>query len=87
MNNSTESNSMLKARTNTHVSPLIWKIFVSSFLLFIGSFFMTTWTSTGPIWFSLHTLNSTLTKIKEEIITPKAIADNPKRPSNPIEKR
>jgi hypothetical protein len=86
MNNSSESHSMLKTRTNTHVSNLVWNIFVSSFLFFIISFFLTTWTSTGPIWFSLKPINSTFLRTKE-VISPKAIADNPQKLSKHTEKR
>lgn len=39
----------LKVRTKTHISPLVWAIFVSSVILFIGSTFLSTSTSTGPV--------------------------------------
>jgi hypothetical protein len=86
MNKSSESNSMLKARTDTHIYPLIWKLFMSSLIFFISTFFLTTWTSTGATWFSIKSLNSTVAKAREFIITPKAIANKPES-SNYIDKR
>lgn len=51
-NNLNEPKSLPKTKTKTHISPWAWTMFVSSVVLFIGSVFVSTVTSTGPTLFS-----------------------------------
>jgi signal transduction histidine kinase len=74
MRNISKPNSLPKTYTRTHVSPLVWKLFMASLLFFIASFFFTTWTSTGPIWTSPKSSISNLLKFKDDLPNSKAIA-------------
>lgn len=38
-----------QSQTETHVSPFVWSIFVGGVILFVGSTFVATWTSTSPV--------------------------------------
>ncbi|MEQ8384936.1 MAG: hypothetical protein RH949_21495 [Coleofasciculus sp. A1-SPW-01] len=51
-NNLNEPKSLPKTKTKTHIYPWAWTMFVSSVILFIGSVFFSTVTSTGPALFS-----------------------------------
>ncbi|MFP4101627.1 hypothetical protein [Coleofasciculus sp.] len=51
-NNLNEPKSLPKTQTKTHISPWAWTMFVSSVILFIGSVFFSTVTSTRPTLFS-----------------------------------
>lgn len=49
MSNNFRQPKLPQNRTQTHVSPVVWSLFVSSLILFIGSTFVSTWTSTSPV--------------------------------------
>jgi cellulose synthase (UDP-forming) len=51
------SKSLPKTQARKLISPWIWGIFISSLLLFIGTVFVVSWTSTGPTLFSANEVN------------------------------
>lgn len=66
-----------KTQTQKLIPPWIWAIFVASLVIFVGTIYVTSWTSTGPTFIPIEDSNPTSIRLSPlELLNPLALRFN-----------